>query len=258
MIFCGCDLGSATGKAVVFDGETILSSAVVRSSKGPENTAIHAIEESLKKAGLQRDNVNQFVATGYGREGISFIQCNISEISCHAKGAYWLNPNVRTIIDIGGQDCKVISLNHSGKVLDFQMNDKCGAGTGRFFESMCRVLDCTLDELSTLALQSNHPVSISKQCGIFAESEVISLLNRGVNIQDIAAGVHEAVARRLLALSGKTGIYPDLVITGGCAKNRALACFLEKLLGMKVSTLSVDPQINGALGAALYAKEYAI
>lgn len=214
MIVCGCDLGSATGKAVLLEENRILAASVVRSVRGPEDTAARALEEAVKSAGICADDVKEIVGTGYGREGVSFISRNVSEISCHAKGAFWLNPSLRTIIDIGGQDCKVTVLNDKGKVVDFQMNDKCGAGTGRFFESMCRILDCSLEELSELALKSEKPASISRQCGIFAESEVISLINRGMDIHDIAAGINLAVARRLFAMGNRIGIQAELAVTG--------------------------------------------
>lgn len=257
MTVCGCDLGSATGKAVLLDEDRILAAAVVRSARGPEDTASRVLKEVVKKAGICAGDVKMIVGTGYGREGVSFISRNVSEISCHAKGAFWLNPSVRTIIDIGGQDCKVIVLNDTGKVVDFQMNDKCGAGTGRFFESMCRILDCSLEQLSDWAFGSDQPASISKQCGIFAESEVISLLNRGTDPCAIAAGIHLAVAKRLFAMGNRIGMRAGLAVTGGCAKNKALVSMLEKLTGLSVCELSEDPQVTGALGAALYAREYA-
>lgn len=255
MYFCGCDLGSATGKAVIIDEERIISWAVIRSTRSPELTATEVLNEALEKAGLKRENINHIIGTGYGREGVSYIQKNISEISCHAKGAFSLDPSVRTIIDIGGQDSKVIALNDKGKVTDFQMNDKCAAGTGRFFEAMCRVLDCSLEELSAFAANADKPCIISKQCGIFAESEVISLLNKGENISNISAGLHDSVARRVLSLANRIGVEPSVTMTGGCANNDALVRQLENVLGLKVSRLSENPQIMGALGAALYAKE---
>ena len=255
MYFCGCDLGSATGKAVIIDEERIISWSVTRSTRSPEITATEVLNEALEKAGLKEEDICQIIGTGYGREGVSYIRKNMSEISCHAKGAYTLNPSVRTVVDIGGQDSKVISINDKGKVTDFQMNDKCAAGTGRFFENMCRVLNCSLEELSTFAMKADKPCTISKQCGIFAESEVISLLNNGEDISNISAGLQNSVARRVLSLANRIGIEPAVTMTGGCARNDALVLSLEDVLGLKVSRLPENPQIIGALGAALYAKE---
>lgn len=253
--FCGCDLGSATGKAVIIDEKNILGWSVIRSTGGPERTATVVFDEALAKAGLAKEDIIGVMGTGYGRESVSFIPQNMSEISCHAKGALWLNPNIHTVIDIGGQDSKVISLSDNGRVLDFQMNDKCGAGTGRFFEAMCRILDCTLQELAEHSLQATQPAIISKQCGIFAESEVITLINKGISINDIAAGLHSSVARRIFSMCNKTGLTSEVVVTGGCAKNLALIHCLEEVMGFPICTLPIDPQVTGALGAALYARE---
>ncbi|ACL19159.1 CoA-substrate-specific enzyme activase [Desulfitobacterium hafniense DCB-2] len=257
MIVCGCDLGSATGKAVLLKGDKILSWAVVKSARNPEITAQQVLEEALDKAGLVKSEIHYVVGTGYGRTGVSFIQDNMSEITCHARGAHWMHPNVRTVVDIGGQDCKVIALDEAGKVLEFGMNDKCAAGTGRFFEAMARVLDCTMSELSTLALNSANPANITKQCSVFAESEVVTMINNGVKAEDIAAGIHDSIARRIHAMTYKIGIKTDVVITGGCARNEALTKSLEKQLGVSIHQLTFNPQIAGALGAALLARDRA-
>lgn len=197
------------------------------------------------------------VATGYGRLNVVGVDEDISEISCHARGAVHVNPAVQTIVDIGGQDCKVISVNKKGRVVDFQMNDKCSAGTGRFFEVMTRVLDCSFEELASEALKSTNPRQISKQCSVFAESEVISLVNNNVPLCDISAGIHDSIARRILGMIFKIGLEPEVGLTGGCAQNPALVAALEKLLKVKLAKFDVNPQIMGALGAALYAKEHA-
>lgn len=258
MIVCGCDLGSTTAKAVIMEGDDILSWSIVKATRTPELTARMVIDEALGNAGLKSfEMIKYIVGTGYGRTGVSFLHDNMSEITCHAFGAYWLHPKVKTVVDIGGQDCKVISLDPRGKVLEFNMNDKCAAGTGRFFESMAKVLDCTLDELARFALESTKSVNISKQCSVFAESEVISLINCGVSIQDIAAGIHDSIARRILGMVNRIGIYQDVVLTGGCAQNRALIKSLEKHLGVIIVETSENPQITGALGAALYARDNA-
>ena len=258
-IYAGCDVGSTTGKVVLIDeNEKLLGWSVVRSARGPQATADHAFKEAYAMAGLTDDVKPAYiVSTGYVRTGMTGANEDISEISCHARGAFHVNPAVQTIVDIGGQDCKVISVNKKGRVVDFQMNDKCSAGTGRFFEVMTRVLDCSFEELSAEALKSTNPRQISKQCSVFAESEVISLVNNNVPLCDISAGIHESIARRIHGMIFKVGSVPDVALTGGCAQNPALVVALEKILKVKLASLPVNPQIMGALGAALFAKEHA-
>jgi predicted CoA-substrate-specific enzyme activase len=256
MIVGGCDVGSATGKAVVFKDGSLLSYTIIPSTTKPEVTARSAMDEAISKAGLTSiEDLEYIVGTGYGRLKVPFANENISEITCHARGAQWLLPSVRTVVDIGGQDCKVMSLDDKGKVLEFVMNDRCAAGTGRFFEAMARVLECGLEGLSSLSLQSKEPSSISSQCSVFAESEVITLVNEGVELPDIAAGLHNSIASRLNSMVRKVGLVEDVVLTGGCAKNEGLAKALEGKLGVGVKKLPEDPQIAGALGAALIASE---
>lgn len=256
MVVGGCDIGSATGKAVVLKNGTIASYVIIPSTTNPQKTALIAMEEAIRKAGLSSlSDLDYIVGTGYGRLKVPFANENVSEITCHAKGAHWLCPTVRTVLDIGGQDCKAISLDDKGKVVDFVLNDKCAAGTGRFFESMARVLDCGLEDLSALCLQSGNPAVITSQCSVFAESEVITLINEGANLADIAAGIHNSIANRLVSMLRRVGIIEDVALTGGCAKNRGLVKALEDKLGIKVKTLPSDPQIAGAIGAALIAKE---
>jgi predicted CoA-substrate-specific enzyme activase len=214
------------------------------------------MDEAVGGAGLAAlDEVGAVVGTGYGRLKIPFARENVSEITCHARGAHWMSPAVRTVIDMGGQDCKAISLDEEGKVAEFSMNDRCAAGTGRFFEAMARVLDCGLEGLSSLCLQGENPATISSQCSVFAESEVITLLNDGVELADIVAGLHYSIARRIHALVKRVGLVEDVCLTGGCAKNAGLAGVLEEKWGMSVKTLPQDPQIAGAVGAALIAME---
>jgi len=214
--------------------------------------------EALQKAGLNGiEQLKYIIGTGYGRMKIPFANDNISEITCHGVGAHWLCPSVKTIIDIGGQDCKVISLNNEGRVIDFVMNDKCAAGTGRFLEAMARVLSLSLAELSTASLDARSPASITSQCSVFSESEVITLLNEGRDVPDVVAGIHQAIANRLLALVKKVGQQPDVTVAGGCAKNTGLIKILEEKLNMPVVTMPQDPQITGALGAAVLASEKA-
>lgn len=256
MLVAGCDLGSATGKVVIMDGGEIRSWTVVKATTNPEKTGLLALGEALDKAGLQsREELDYIVGTGYGRLNVSFINENMSEITCHARGTHWLHPKARTVIDVGGQDCKVISLDAGGKVMEFAMNDKCAAGTGKFFEAMARTLDCTLDEFAELSLRSESPTNITKQCSVFAESEVVSLLNNGGDTADIAAGLTDSIARRLLAMVHKVGFISEAVLTGGCANNQGLVRALERRLGEDIVRLSLNPQAVGALGAALFAGE---
>jgi predicted CoA-substrate-specific enzyme activase len=256
MIVGGCDVGSTTGKAVIIGESRILAQFIIPSTTKPEETARAAMAEAIKMAGLSSvEDLGYVVGTGYGRTKVPFANENISEITCHARGAHWMNPAVRTVVDIGGQDCKVISLDAKGKVLEFAMNDRCAAGTGRFFEAMARVLNCGLDGISSLENQGDNAATISSQCSVFAESEVITLINEGVDLPNIIAGINNAVANRLFSMVRRVGLTQELVLTGGCSKNAGLATALEKRLGVSVATLPQDPQIAGAVGAALIASD---
>jgi predicted CoA-substrate-specific enzyme activase len=256
MLVGGCDVGSATGKAVIMRNAEIISYEIIPSTTKPEVTARTVMDKAVEKAGLSSiADLDYIVGTGYGRLKVPFANDNISEITCHARGAQWLLPTVRTVVDIGGQDCKVMSLGENGKVLEFVMNDRCAAGTGRFFEAMARALDCSLQGLSELALQGKNPATISSQCSVFAESEVVTLVNEGKELSDIVAGLHASIASRLSSMVRKVGLVEDVVLTGGCAKNDGLAKALEEKLGMSVKKLPIDPQIVGAIGAALIAAE---
>jgi len=256
MIVGGCDIGSTTGKTVIMKDGQIAAYSIVASTTKPEVTSRMSMDEALSKAGLtSMDDLDYIVGTGYGRLRVPFAKENISEISCHARGALWLVPSIRTVVDIGGQDCKVMSIDEKGRVLEFVMNDRCAAGTGRFFEAMARALQVDLDGLSRLALEGKNPAVISSQCSVFAESEVVTLVNEGRELADIAAGIHQSVASRLSSMVRKVGLIPDVALTGGCAKNAGLAKALEEKLNVKVAKLHEDPQIVGALGAAVIAAE---
>ncbi|MCJ7520680.1 MAG: acyl-CoA dehydratase activase [Dehalococcoidia bacterium] len=256
MLVGGCDVGSATGKAVVMKNGEVISYVIIPSTTKPELTARTVMDEAIEKAGLSSiEDLDYIIGTGYGRLKVPFANENISEITCHARGAQWLLPTVRTVVDIGGQDCKVMSIGDNGKVLEFVMNDRCAAGTGRFFEAMARVLDCSLQGLSELSLQGKNPATITSQCSVFAESEVVTLINEGVELVDIVAGLHNSIASRLNSMIRKVGLVENVALTGGCAKNEGLAKALEDKLGVAVKKLSQDPQIAGAIGAALLAAE---
>jgi len=256
MLVGGCDVGSTTGKAVVFDQKSILSQFILPATTKPEETARTAMHEAIRGAGLSSiDSLEYVVGTGYGRLKVPFANENISEITCHARGAHWLNPAVRTVVDIGGQDCKVMALDKNGRVLEFVMNDRCAAGTGRFFEAMARVLGCGLEGISAPANQGQNPATITSQCSVFAESEVVTLINEGADIADIVAGINNAVANRLQSMVRRVGLVQELALTGGCSKNEGLAQALERKLGVRVKMLPQDPQLAGAVGAALIAAD---
>jgi predicted CoA-substrate-specific enzyme activase len=255
MIVAGCDVGSLTGKAVILNDGEILSYSIVPTTPKPEITAQNAMNDVLQKVNLSLDDVEFIVGTGYGRVKIPFAHDQISELTCHGLGAHSFIPSVRTIIDVGGQDCKVIKVDKNGKILDFAMNDKCAAGTGRFLEVMARTLELKLEELGPISLESKDQAKITAQCSVFAETEVVSLMADGIEVSDIVAGIHDAVASRIMSLVYRVGLEEDLTITGGVAKNIGVVTYLEKRLGITSKKLPVDPQIIGALGAAITAKE---
>jgi predicted CoA-substrate-specific enzyme activase len=255
MIVAGCDVGSLTTKAVILNKRNILSQAVIRSSFKPDDSARNVMDKALVTAGLRMDEVSYCVGTGYGREKIPFVDKVYSEIACHAKGAQWLMPSVRTVIDIGGQDCKAIRLDDKGAVVKFFTNDKCAAGTGRFLDVMARLLGVDLDQLGKLSAQAQKPLSLASTCTVWAQAEVIHHLNENTPIADIAAAVNQAMAGRVAILARSVGLQREVCMTGGVAKNIGVVTYLEKLLDVKIRRLRIDPQIIGALGAALYAKE---
>ncbi len=256
MVVAGCDIGSTTGKAVIMKDGKIVGTALMNATIQPEKTSRIATEEALKQAGLSSiDQLDYIVGTGYGRRKVPFANENISEITCHGRGALWMNPAVRTVVDIGGQDCKVMSLNDKGKVIEFVMNDRCAAGTGRFFEGISRALEMDIEGISALENQGDNPSTITSQCSVFAESEVVTLINEGHDIKNIIAGINISIAGRLNSMVRKVGLVPEIALTGGCAKNAGLARAMEKQLGVSIVKLPQDPQLNGAIGAALIAMD---
>jgi predicted CoA-substrate-specific enzyme activase len=234
----------------------MVASAIVPSEIDPEITSIQALEKACAHAsGLgSYKNLAYLVGTGYGRNEVAFANENISEISCHAMGTFSCAPAIKTLVDIGGQDVKTISIDGDGSVLEFAMNDKCAAGTGRFFEAMSRIFRMDLDQFSSLSLKAGKIIPVTAQCSVFAESEVISLLARRNPPEDIAAGIQMAVSKRCFTLLKRIGMRPQVTVTGGCAKNQGLIKALTKVINMEVTPLPVDPQIIGALGAAVFAR----
>jgi predicted CoA-substrate-specific enzyme activase len=256
-MFCGCDVGSTFGKAVIVDeAGKVLGLGMERSQMNPEETAVDVISAARKNAGdkVNGDAFTYLVGTGYGRDLVPFADANISEISCHALGVHVMAPTVRTIVDFGGQDLKGINIDEKGSVVRFVMNDKCAAGTGRFFEGMARAFHMSIEEFSVLSLNATEEIPITSQCSVFAETEVISLVAQKKRPENIALGIEGSVARRCYSLLRSVGTKPDLVVTGGCAKNQGLMQCLKSSFNLKFVDLPMDPQFAGALGAAEFAR----
>ena len=252
MIVAGIDIGSRAAKAVVMEKGHVLSSVIC--DTGPDSIKTSQMTMAKAMNGLSLKDIQYVVATGYGRVLVPFANENISEISCHARGINWYFPEVRTILDMGGQDCKAINCDGSGRVVNFIMNDKCAGGTGRFLEMIADVLNVSLEELGELSLSSRNAIPFNTVCAVFAKSEAISLFRKGVAKGDIIAGLHEAISERSLNLLKRVSIEKDFSITGGIAKNRGMVSRISEKIGMK-PLLCEDPQIVGALGAALFAAE---
>lgn len=253
-MFLGIDIGSSSSKVVIVDQrKSILFQGAINIGTG-SNVIDRLRGQALDRIGAQESDVLYTVVTGYGRTTYQNANTQITEISCHAKGASFLFPKVRTVIDIGGQDSKVIRVGVDGSAEDFTMNDKCAAGTGRFLEVMARVLGCEIGTLSDVAAQSSSGVSISSTCTVFAESEVISQLSRGSKREDVALGALVSVAKRVSGQAGRVGVVPDVVMTGGVALNHYMVKALSDELGYPLA-VPESPQTIGALGAALYALE---
>ena len=255
--FGGCDVGSTYTKAVILDENgKMCADTTIRSKINAEQSAIAAMQEVCDKVGLKDSKeLAYLIGTGYGRNKVPFADENISEISCHAMGVHVTNPEVRAIIDIGGQDVKGISIDTDGTVKSFAMNDKCSAGTGRFFEAMARSFEMSLPEFSNLSLTAKNVIPITAQCTVFAESEVITLVGEGKPTDEIAAGIEMAVAKRCFVMAKKAGAVDKITLTGGCAKNEGLKQAIQKVLKLKVIDLPVDPQLIGAIGAAEFARQ---
>jgi predicted CoA-substrate-specific enzyme activase len=254
MFTLGIDIGSTSSKAVILkNGKEIIAQTVIQAGTGSSGPK-RVMDEIFPLAGLTWENLAASVVTGYGRFSVEQIKDQMSEITCHARGVAFLMPNARTIIDIGGQDVKAIGLNHKGALTKFYMNDKCAAGTGRFLEVMSKILETELSAMGALHFTSKHPAQVSSTCTVFAESEVISLLSKGVSKEDIIAGVHQSVAVKACALANRVGIHDDVVICGGVAGNLGVVDSIAQTLGHQVHIVP-NPQLSGALGAAILAAE---
>lgn len=256
----GCDVGSTYTKAVILDENgNIVADTTIKSKINAQESAEIAMQEVLDKVPdlhSQKD-LEYLIGTGYGRNKVPFADENISEISCHAMGVHVTNPTVKAIIDIGGQDVKGIAIDTDGTVKNFAMNDKCAAGTGRFYEAMARSFEMSLSDFSKLSLTAKNVIPITAQCTVFAESEVITLVGEGKPMDEIAAGIQMAVAKRCFVMAKKAGATDSITLTGGCAKNDGLKAAIERVLKLKVVNLKTDPQLMGALGAAEFARQKA-
>lgn len=249
----GIDFGSTTAKTVILDLKGDVVSSCVSHMGAVSGDGVKAsIEGALNDAGIVQDNVGRTVSTGYGRRMLDIADKNYTEITCHARGAVAMVPDARLVIDIGGQDSKVIAVDSNGLVSQFAMNDRCAAGTGKFLEVLARAMEIDLTEMGPIALQAKDKLKISSMCATFAETEVISLLAEGNTKPDVLGAVHAAIASRTMGLVGRVGKKGPVVMTGGVAKNPAAVHYIEEALGMPL-TLPSAPQIAGALGAALLA-----
>ncbi len=252
----GVDVGSTQTKAIIVnEAREIVSRALIDTGANVTLAAEKAYAEALQNGGLREEEVEYVIGTGYGRYRVTFGNSQVSEISCHARGAVQMFPATRTVLDMGGQDTKAIRLRPTGEVWDFCMNDKCAAGTGRFLQAAAVALDIPLSELGPTALQAEKPVRISTTCTVFAESEVLSWMGKGKKIEDILWGVHLSIAARSIALLRRVGIEEQVTFTGGVSKNVAMIKALGEGLGLSLN-VSDESHFMGALGAALFALDH--
>jgi predicted CoA-substrate-specific enzyme activase len=254
MIVAGMDIGSITAETVLLENENILAAVILPTGANSRTAAERSLRAALDQAHLPREALSQIVTTGYGRASFPEATKRITEITCHARGAFFVHPGTRTVIDIGGQDSKVIRLDGKGRNVDFQMNDKCAAGTGRFLEVMAHALEVRLEDLGRLSCRAPRTIKISSTCTVFAESEVVSLIADNQPKEVIIRGLHDSIADRILGLVQRVGFEETVTLTGGVAKNDGVVQALENRLKLKLF-IPPEPQIIGALGAALVARE---
>ncbi len=251
----GVDVGSTQTKAIILNGaREIMGRSLVDTGAKIVQAGERAFAEALRCAHLEREEVGYVVGTGYGRFKVTFGDDQVTEIGCHARGAKFIFPGTRTVIDMGGQDCKGISVGDDGGVLDFVMNDKCAAGTGRFLVNATEALGLSLEEIGPLSLQGKNPVRLSTVCTVFVESDIMSYLGAGKKVEDILAGVHGAIAARTVSLLRRVSIEEEVTFTGGVSLNIAMVAALDDKLDIKLN-VSAESQFMGAIGAALFALE---
>lgn len=251
VITAGVDVGSLGTKSVILKDGEIIGRAIIRTGINAIENGTEVLKLALENAGISREEVNYVVATGYGRIDAPYADKTVTEITCHAKGANYIHPGTRTILDMGGQDSKAIRVDEEGNVVDFAMNDKCAAGTGRFLEVMANVFKVSLEELGPLSLRATEVLPISSTCTVFAESETVSLLARGEKPENVIVGIHHAIAHRVSGLLSRVGVAGDLFFSGGVAKNIGMRKAVEEVLGVPVVEPRIDPQLAGAIGAAV-------
>lgn len=252
MITAGIDIGSISTKAAIMRDGVLLGTRVISTGYHAELSGNKVFDDILSELGITRESIDRTVATGYGRKSMAAADKAITEIMCHAAGAHYLNPQIRSIIDIGGQDSKAIVMDDKGKVINFVMNDKCAAGTGRFLEVMAGALEIDLNQFGDISLSADRPAKISSLCTVFAESEVISLIAKGEKRENIVAGIHESISARISAMMMRIGVREPVMITGGVAKNMGVVRALEKMIHTPIAVLKYA-QENGAIGAAFLA-----
>jgi len=255
--FAGIDIGSTMTKVVIIDDvEKVVSQVINHTGAEHRRLANRVMEEALKQAGLSFDEISYIIATGYGRINVPFADRQVTELTCHARGVFKFLPTVRLAIDIGGQDSKALKIK-DGKLIDFVMSDRCAAGTGRFLEVLAPTLGLRVEELGETALRSTRKIKISSTCTVFGQQEVVSLLSDGEALEDIVAGLHDAIASRVASMARKLKVEPDVVFTGGVAKNSGVARALGENMGCEIF-IPDEPLLSGALGAALLGKETAM
>ncbi len=252
MITVGIDIGSITTKAAILKNGNLILEQIIPTGYNAEKAALNIFKKILSDMNFDPSQINAVVTTGYGRKSASFADKTVTEIMCHAAGAHFMNPSVRSVIDIGGQDSKAIVIDESGNVKDFAMNDKCAAGTGRFLEVMARAMEIDLNDFGEFSLQAENPAKISSLCTVFAESEVISLISSGEKRENIIAGIHQSISSRVMAMAGRIGITAPVMMTGGVAKNIGVVRAIEEKSGKKIE-ISEKAQVAGAIGAAIVA-----
>ncbi|MFO8047429.1 MAG: acyl-CoA dehydratase activase [Desulfosudaceae bacterium] len=252
MITVGIDIGSITTKIAVMDGGKLVYTDLTFSGYDMNRAWRDIFDKMLATTGKKEADLDCLVSTGYGRKNVNIAHRQITEISCHAAGARYFFPKARAVIDIGGQDSKSIRIDENGNVVDFVMNDKCAAGTGRFLEVMARALEVDLTDFAALAGKAGKPVIISSMCTVFAESEVISMIARGESREDIIAGIHDSIASRMVSMMKRTGVDKPVVMTGGVSRNAGMRAAIEKRIGLKLK-VPREAQACGAIGAALLA-----
>jgi predicted CoA-substrate-specific enzyme activase len=253
----GVDVGSTQTKAIILnDRREVVGRALIGTGANVTKAAERGFLQAVENAGLPREALGYVVGTGYGRYRVTFGDAQITEITCHAKGAQFLFPATRTVIDMGGQDTKAIKIGPSGEVLDFCMNDKCAAGTGRFLQAAAECMGLSLDEIGPISLEGQTPVRLTSVCTVFVESDILSYVAQRKKSEDILAGVHKAIATRTISLVRRVGIEEEITFTGGVARNVGMVKALEGVLGRRVN-VSAEAHFNGALGAAFFALERA-